>query len=253
VPVRLGAALLAEFIGTFALTFVGILAIQNVAGGDAKINLLLVALAHGIILSTMITATMPTSGGHLNPAVTFGFLITGKIKPPAAISYIVIQLLGSTVAALAVYALGGANSKAMQVVAAGTPALNTGVTAWAAVLAEIIATGLLVIAVWGSAADPRARDVGGFAIGLTVAADILAIGPITGASMNPARSFGPTLVAGFSQYSGLWKTHWVYWVGPLVGAGIAALAYHLILWPRDTRRGIDPGAVDVPPTQRPSA
>jgi len=70
--------------------------------------------------------------------------------------------------------------------------------------------------------------------------------------MNPARSFGPTLVAGFSG-SGLWQTHWIYWAGPIVGGGIAALAYHLIVWPRDPRRGIDPGAVDVPPTQRPSA
>jgi aquaporin TIP len=248
VPVRLGAALLAEFIGTFALTFVGMLAISHAGAGN--VGLLVVALAHGLILSTMVTAAMPTSGGHFNPAVTFGFLITGKIKAPAAVSYIVIQLLGSTVAAMAVYALANGD---MAVVANGTPQFGEGVRVSSAVLAEIIATGLLVIAVWGSAADPRARDVGGFAIGLTVAADILAIGPITGASMNPARSFGPTLVAGFSQYSGLWKTHWVYWVGPLVGAGIAALAYHLILWPRDTRRGIDPGAVDVPPTQRPSA
>ena len=247
-PVRLGAALLAEFIGTFALTFVGILAISHAGAGN--VGLLVVALAHGIILSTMVTAALPTSGGHFNPAVTFGFLITGKIKPPAAISYVVIQLLGATVAAMAVYALANGD---IAVVASGTPQFGEGVRAWSALLAEIIATGLLVIAVWGSAADPRARNVGGFAIGLTVAADILAIGPITGASMNPARSFGPTLVAGFSQYSGLWKTHWVYWVGPLVGAGIAALAYHLILWPRDTRRGIDPGAVDVPPTQRPAA
>jgi aquaporin Z len=249
-PVRLGAALLAEFVGTFALTFVGILAIHHAQGPNGNVNLLLIALAHGIILSTLVTATMPTSGGHLNPAVTFGFLLTGKIKPPAAISYIVIQLLGSTVAAMAAYTLYGD----IKVVADGTPSIGinslTGqpFSLSAAVLAEIIATGLLVMAVWGSAADPRARDVGGFAIGLTVAADILAVGPITGASMNPARSFGPTLVAGGM----LWKTHWVYWVGPLVGAGIIAIAYHLILWPRDPRRGIDPGAVDVPPTQRPN-
>ena len=242
-PVRLGADLVAEFVGTFALTFVVILAIHNVQGSPTPINLLLVAVAHGLTLAIMVTATMPTSGGHINPAVTFGFLLTGKIKLPAGISYIVIQLLGSTVAALAVYAIYGD----MKVVAEGTPQIAAGVSMYAALLAEMIATGLLVMAVWGSAADPRARDVGGFAIGLTIAADILAIGPLTGGSMNPARSFGPTLVAG-----GMWRTHWIYWVGPLVGAGIIAIAYHLILWPRDPRRGIDPGAVDVPPTQRPT-
>ena len=115
-------------------------------------------------------------------------------------------------------------------------------------LAEIIATIFLVGAVWGTAADPRARNVGGFAIGLTVAADILAIGPITGASMNPARSFGPTLVAYRPE---LWQYHWIYWVGPLVGAGIAAITYHLVLWPRDTSRGVDPGATDVPKSLQP--
>src|SRR5215218_2831698 len=98
-PVRLGACLLAEFVGTFALCFVGIMAIHTGAG------LVAVALAHGLILAIMVTATMHTSGGHFNPAVTIGFIITGKIKPPAGIAYIVIQLLAGTVAALAVYAM----------------------------------------------------------------------------------------------------------------------------------------------------
>src|SRR6476659_6083642 len=83
-PVRLGAALLAELIGTFALCFVGIMAIHFSAGSG---GLLMVALAHGLVLSVMVCAAMPTSGGHLNPAVTLGFLMTGKIKPQAAISY----------------------------------------------------------------------------------------------------------------------------------------------------------------------
>ncbi|HEX3359188.1 MAG TPA: aquaporin [Tepidisphaeraceae bacterium] len=244
-PVRLGACLVAEFVGTFALCFIGILAIHSGAG------LIAIALAHGLILSIMVTAAMPTSGGHLNPAVTFGFLITGKIKPPAAIAYIIIQLLAGTIAALAVYAMFGGGSIGQQVVFDGTPKIN-GANPGMATLAEIIATFFLVFAVWGTAADPRARNVGGFAIGLTVAADILAIGPITGASMNPARSFGPTLVASLLPDSHLWAIHWIYWVGPLVGAGIAAITYHLILWPRDTHRGIDvTPASDVPPTQQP--
>src|SRR5438874_6370291 len=115
-PVRLGACLVAEFVGTFALCFVGVLSLHSGAG------LVAVALAHGLILSTLVTATMPTSGGHLNPAVTFGFLITGKIKPPAAISYIVIQLLGATAASLAVWVIFGADEAAARVVFEGTPA-----------------------------------------------------------------------------------------------------------------------------------
>lgn len=258
-PVRLGACLVAEFVGTFALCFVGILSIHSAAGSGA--GLVSVALAHGLILSIMVTAAMPTSGGHLNPAVTFGFLITGKIKPPAAIAYIVIQLLAGTVAALAVYAMFGGGENGASAVLLGTPKLNIvplklsavpeSTQIAAALLAEVIATFFLVFAVWGTAADPRARNVGGFAIGLTVAADILAIGPITGASMNPARSFGPTLVASFQPGSGLWSTHWIYWVGPLVGGGVAAMVYHLILWPRDPKRGIEAPATDVPVTQQP--
>jgi glycerol uptake facilitator-like aquaporin len=126
-----------------------------------------------------------------------------------------------------------------------------GFTISQAILAEMIATFFLVFAVWGTAADPRARNVGGFAIGLTIAADILSVGQITGASMNPARSFGPTLVASLLPEAHLWKTHLVYWIGPLVGAGIAAISYHLILWPRDPKSGIDAPVVDVPPSQQP--
>src|SRR2546423_1388543 len=117
-PVRLGGALVAEFIGTFALCFVGILSIHHAPGNG---GLVLVALAHGIILSTMVSAAMHTSGAHFNPAVTFGFLVTGKIKVPAAISYIVIQLLGGTVAALAVYVIFGGGSDGAKVVLGGTP------------------------------------------------------------------------------------------------------------------------------------
>ena len=249
-PVRLGAALVAEFVGSFALTFLGIMAIQAAPG-----NLLAVALAHGIILAVMVSATMQTSGGHVNPAVTVGFLLTGKIKPVAGIAYIVLQLLGGVVAALAVYTIFRGGPEGIKVVAGGTPSLGAGVSNGTALLCEIIATFFLIFVIWGTAADPRARNVGGFAIGLTIAADILAVGPITGASMNPQRSFGPTLIASLAgdatSGSSLWSTHWIYWVGPIIGAIIAAMLYHLVLWPSDPKRGIDPGAVDVPATQRP--
>ena len=248
-PVPLGAALVAEFVGSFALTFVGIMAIHfSPAGG----GLLMVALAHGLILSVMVTATMPTSGGHFNPAVTLGFLITGKIKPVAAVGYIVIQLLAGIAAALAVYVAFGGGETGAQTVLGGTPQIAANVNVMTALLLEIIATFFLTFVIWGSAADPRARNVGGFAIGLVVAADILAVGPLTGASMNPQRSFGPALIGSLAEGgSALWATHWVYWAGPIIGACVAALIYKMILWPSDASRGIDPGAVDVPATQRP--
>jgi aquaporin TIP len=251
-PVRLGAALVAEFIGSFALTFVGIMAIKF--AGDGNGGLLTVALAHGLILSVVVSATMHTSGGHLNPAVTFAFLLTGKIKPVAAVGYIVIQLLGGVVAALAVYVIFGGGTQAAGIVFGGTPRVSPNISPMIALLCEIIATFFLTFVIWGTAADPRARNIGGFGIGLVVAADILAIGPLTGASMNPQRSFGPTLIGAMAENGAvLWNHHWVYWVGPIIGAVLAALLYHLVLWPSDPARGIDPGAVDVPPTQRPKS
>jgi MIP family channel proteins len=247
-PVRLGAALVAEFVGSFCLTFIGIMAIHASAGMPGGVGLIAVAIAHGLALAIMVTACMPTSGGHINPAITVGFLITGKIKPVAGIAYIVLQCLGGVVAALAVYVIFGGDMKGAQVVLDGTPHIS--VSSGIALMCEIIATFFLGFAVWGTAADPRARDVGGFAIGLTIAMDVLAVGPLTGASMNPQRSFGPTLIASFSDNgAALWATHWIYWVGPIVGASLAALVYNLALWPRTPR--VEPGAVDVPPTQRP--
>ncbi len=253
---RLGAALVAEFIGSFGLTFVGIMAIYGcglMPEASTASKLLMVALAHGLVLAIMVSACMPTSGGHLNPAITIGFLITGKIKPAAGIAYIVIQLIGGVVAALTVLCIFGAEEGA-KVVAAGTPDLGKivvegttrDVRPIVGLLCEIIATFFLAFAVWGTAADPRAKNVGGFAIGLTVAFDILAIGILTGASMNPQRSFGPTLVAG----GALWTNHWIYWVGPILGGALAALVYHLILWPRDRETGAEAPAMDVPRSQR---
>ncbi|MGH7179300.1 MAG: MIP/aquaporin family protein [Tepidisphaeraceae bacterium] len=230
-PPRLGACLVAEFVGAFALTCVGVLAIHNAPPGNA--GLISIALAHGLILAIGVTAAMPTSGGHLNPAVTIGFLLTGRISPVAGVAYIIIQLLGATSAALLVFVLYGAGTDAAIIVKDGTPV--PGAPVMVALLAEIVATFLLGFAIWGSAVDPRHRNVGGFAIGLTIAADILAFGPISGASMNPSRSFGPTLIASLAPNSGvLWRTHWIYWVGPIIGASLAALVYHLVMMPRSS-------------------
>ncbi len=200
---------LAESIGTFALIFIGIGAIKA-AGSD----LLAVALAHGLTIAVFVSATMNISGGHLNPAVTFGALVGGKIKAGDALLYWISQLAGATLAAWACCALFDRD-----VVVKGTPQLASGVTIGPGIAVEAILTFFLVFVVYGTAIDARGPKIGGLAIGLTVALDILFGGPLTGAAMNPARVFGPALVAGF------WSNHLVYWVGPLLGGAVAGSVY----------------------------
>jgi len=209
----------AEFVGTFALVFVGGGAI--VAAHDAgAAGLLVVALAHGLILGLMVTATMRISG-HLNPAVTIGFLAVRRIEPMMAGLYIVAQLLGATAAGFALKALVPHD----QFIAVhGTiQEVAVGVSGVQAFCLEAIATFFLTFMVFGTAVDPRAPRVGGFAIGLTITADILAIGPLTGGSMNPARSFGPAFAT--QDFVG----QFVYWTGPIVGSILAAVLYHHVL------------------------
>jgi MIP family channel proteins len=217
----------AEFVGIFALVFVGGAALINAQSRGSGAGLLEVALAHGLILAVMVTATMRISG-HLNPAVTLGFLVTRRIEPVMAGVYIVAQLLG---AMLAAYALRGTFPDPDAMAARlGGQAIALNVTVWQAIGLEAIATFFLVFTVFGTAVDPSAPRVGGLAIGLAVTADILAIGPLTGGSMNPARSFGPAVA------SGIFEGQAVFWTGPIVGALAAALLYDMLF----LRRGVEP-------------
>jgi MIP family channel proteins len=206
----------AEFIGTFALIFIGVGAIHNDQPG-AGMGLLGVALAHGLTIAVMVSATGGISGGHLNPAVTFGLLVGGKIKPANALAYWVAQLAGGAAAGFLLVGMFGANGTA--IVAGGTPDLGAGISPCVGIMVELVLTFFLVFVVYGSAVDARAPKIGGLAIGLTVALDILFGGPLTGGSMNPARTFGPALA------SGHWNNHYVYWVGPLLGGALAGLIY----------------------------
>lgn len=220
---RMNAAL-AEFLGTFFLCFAGIGAILSATGAvGGGGGLVAIALAHGLALSIAVHVFGGISGAHVNPAVTAGMLVTGRIAPPLAALYVVAQLAGATVAALACRAIFPAEAVAQA--SLGIPLPAAWVTTPALLTSEFITTFLLVIAVFGTAVDERGRTVkiGGFGIGLTVALDILATGPITGASMNPARSFGPALVAGNFAW------HWAYWVAPILGGMAAALVYHHLL------------------------
>lgn len=219
------SALVAEFLGTFFLCFAGIGAILSattVVGGGG--GLVAIALAHGLALSVAVNAFGGVSGAHFNPAVTIAALATGRSTLPKAAAYIVSQLAGATVAAKACAMIFPATAVAEANL--GIPLPAAWATTGTVLGVEIILTFLLVIAIFGTALDPRGQvvKIGGFGIGLTVAVDILAGGPVTGASMNPARSFGPALVQGH------WDWHGFYWVAPILGAVIGALVYqHLIL------------------------
>ena len=226
-----------EFIGTFALVFIGGAAIMMTKNPGTGAGLVEVALAHGLILAVLVSATMRISG-HLNPAVTFGFFVTRRIDPVMAGIYWAAQLLG---AVLAAYALKGLVPE-MLVTAAriGGQSIAIDVTFGQAIGLETIATFFLVFVVFGTAVDPAAPKIGGLAIGFTLTAAILAIGPLTGASLNPARSFGPAVAAN------IFEGQLVYWIGPLIGGALAALIYDRLFLPRAAEQ-LDHGAIKPGP------
>ena len=208
---------IAEFIGTFALVFIGGGAIMMAQQTGSSAGLLSVAIAHGLILALMLSAFMNVSGGHINPAVTIGLLVARRITSNVAVVHVIAQLAGAVVAAYALKmtmpsalftaTMGGGQSVALEI------------TAVQAIVLEAIATFFLMAVIYGTAVSDMAPKIGGLAIGLTIAAGILAIGPLTGGSMNPARSFGPAIA------SGVFAGQIVYWVGPILGAIAAALVW----------------------------
>jgi aquaporin Z len=228
---------IAELIGVFILTFIG--------AGSICINswigqpgLLGIALAHGLALSIVVTATMNISGGHINPAVSIAMWSRGRLSFKDLIGYIVAQLLGASLAGwllcaifggLLITSASGASESVAALAKLGTPNFDpTLFTPLKAIMIEAVLTGILVFAIFGTAVDERAPKIGGFGIGLAVAFDILAGGPLTGAAMNPARTFG-TLLGGCHYTSSLWSQHWVYWVGPVLGAVGSAWIYEKLI------------------------
>jgi aquaporin TIP len=211
----------AEFVGTFTLIFIGVGAIVT-ANGIHDPSLIGVALAHGLAIAVMVSAVGHISGAHFNPAVTFGFLVTRRIKVGLGLLYWIAQLAGAALAALLVKDL--LPRAATDSVKLGVPALGGGVNAGAAFGLEAIFTFFLVWVVFATAVDPRGtfKSIAGLAIGLTITIDILFGGPLTGAAMNPARAFGPQLVGSH------WAHAWVWYAGPVLGATVAAVLYELL-------------------------
>jgi aquaporin TIP len=214
--------MLAEAVGALALVFLGagsIIADQFTGG---KVGFVGIAFAHGLAIGTMVAAAGHVSGGHFNPAVTLGFLVTGRMPASRGAAYVVAQLAGGVVGAWLLTL--GFPPAAREAVGLGTPALAPGVSMTAGIIVEAVTTFFLVYVVFGTAVDARGqRATAGLAIGFVIAMDILAAGPLTGGAMNPARAFGPALVVG------RWTNQLVYWVGPAIGAAAAAWTYQWLM------------------------
>ncbi|KAL8496507.1 hypothetical protein ACS0TY_020277 [Phlomoides rotata] len=213
-------AAVAEFISTLLFVFAGSGSgiAYNKLTGDAAASpsgLVAAAVAHGFALFVAVAISANISGGHVNPAVTFGLFVGGNITLIRGILYIIAQLLGSVAACFLLSFVTGLSAPAFAV---------GGISIWSAFVFEIVATFGLVYTVYATAVDPKKGEIGiiaPLAIGLIVGANILAAGPFTGAAMNPAVAFGPAL-ASFT-----WAGHWIYWAGPLIGAGLAGLVYEV--------------------------
>ena len=218
-------ASLAEFIATFCFVFLGVGAVVSSGiflGNEETVTagrILVIALGHGVGIAIMVAATAQISGAHLNPAVTFSMVLTCKISVTKGAMYIVAQILGAVFAAFLMQAIipdgleGGL----------GSHALAENITVSAGLVMEMVMTFILVFVIFATAVDPRGpKHLAPFAIGMAVMVDIFVGLPLTGASMNPARTLGPAWAAG------VWADHWVFWVGPLAGGSIAALLYQYV-------------------------
>jgi MIP family channel proteins len=215
----------AELLGTFVFVLIGAgsaLGSASLAGAESGSLLIVAALANGMGLAVAVTATLKVSGGSLNPAVSLALWTVRKLKTREMVAYIIAEFAGASLAGVALIAafpsdLGNSANW-------GAPSLNGAVSSWQGIAIEALMTFVLVFVIYGTAVDARAPRVGGIAIGLAVLADVMVAGNLTGAAMNPARAYGP-MIANLS-FPGYW---YIYTVGPVVGAVLAALAYRYFI------------------------
>jgi aquaporin NIP len=206
----------AEALAAFALVFAGCGAIVANAQYDAALGAVGVSLVFGLIIMVMVYATGHLSGAHINPAVTIAFTLSRHFPARDAAAYVGAQLIGATAAALMLLAVWPDQPGEL---GATIPSVGVG----SAFVYELVLTAFLMFVIVAVATDTRAVGAAAaIAIGGTVGLDALFGGPVTGASMNPARSFGPALAAGE------WSDFWIYVAGPLAGAALGAFAYQLV-------------------------
>ncbi|KAM5199352.1 aquaporin-8 [Hipposideros larvatus] len=223
---RLVQPCLVELLGSSLFIFIGCL---SVIENGPETGLLQPALAHGLALGLIITSLGNISGGHLNPAVSLAAVLVGGLHPMLLLPYCICQLCGGLVGAALAKAVSPQerfwNASGAAFVTVQEPGQVAG-----AVVAEVILTTLLVLAVcMGTVNEKTQSPLAPFSIGLTVTVDILAGGAVSGACMNPARAFGPAVMAGH------WTFHWIYWLGPLLASLLVGVLVRLFIGDGKTR------------------
>lgn len=215
---------LAEGIGTFTLVFAGTGAVMVNAISDGSLTHLGISFVFGAVVAALIYCLGHISGAHFNPAVTLAFWSSGFFPKRLVLPYILAQLIGAVSASVLLFISLGKVAN----LGATLPLDDNWLQSF---VLELVLTFILMFVIFGSGLDRRAPvGFAGMAIGLTVGLEAAFMGPITGASMNPARSFGPALIAG------IWQHHWVYWIAPIIGAQLAVIVYrHLSYGFRDLK------------------
>ena len=216
-------ALLGEFLGTllFVLLGAGTMIMTGGLLGEKleSARLLTIALANGLAFLLLVAAMLPISGGHLNPAVTFAAMLARKVDVTRGVMYIIVQCAGAVAGALLLTVIIPAGTHGNL----GAHGLGFRVSMAGGLTAEIVLTFMLVSAVMATTmGGSRPAALGLAAIGLASTLGYLFAVPLTGGSMNPARSFGPAFV------TGVWKDHWIFWIGPLVGGALAAFVHQAL-------------------------
>ena len=215
----------AEFIGTFGVVFIAAGAIcadqYLAASSQGRLGILGIALGYGLAYAVMVSALGHISGGHFNPAVTVGYWVTRRVGTVQAVSFWIAQLAGSIFAAYLLSSLlpdAGWRTRALGSI---TPDLSPDITRGQGMAIEAVVTFLFVLVIFATAVDAKRglKRFSGFASGFALGAGVLVAAPFTGGSMNPARTFGPAIATHH------WENHGVYWVGPLLGAVLAAVIY----------------------------
>lgn len=231
----LNRRLVAEFIGTALLVLFGpgsVVAALRLGDGSLEYpGLGFIALSFGLVVAIVIYGFGAVSGAHINPAVTFMLAVTRRFPWIEVFPYMLAQMLGAAAGGLLVVAIF--STGAVDLGGVGSTTLGADVSYVSGVLAEVLGTFILAFAIMAVAVDDRApKQLAGLMIGLAVALAIMVVGPLTGASLNPARTFGPYLASAIFDGAPPWEDFSLYVLGPLIGATAAALLYDLVAQPR---------------------